>query len=173
MDVKQLIYQVKKGDTKAEKTMYDYCYQHCFKIALVYCDDKAEAISVFNHALLYIFDHLHQLDKAENLLKWSSRILKNDCIDHIRKKTVYKNKLIAYAEQGQATVVLNEAMSTLTMETIIQLIHQLKPTYRLCFILKEIDGYTFSEIAAELSIKYFALINSVNFRKWIFSIDFL
>ena len=110
MDIKQLIYQVKKGDTKAEKAMYDYCYQHCFKIALVYCDDKTEAISVFNHALLYIFDHLHQLDQAENLLKWSSRILKNDCIDHIRKKTVYKNKLIAYAEQGQATVVLNEAM---------------------------------------------------------------
>ncbi len=75
MDIKQLIYQVKKGEAKAEKAMYDYCYQHCFKIALVYCDDKAEAISVFNHAILYIFDHLHQLDKSENLLRWSSYLV--------------------------------------------------------------------------------------------------
>ena len=152
MDVKKIIHNIKQGDIKAEKAMYDYCFRHCFKIALVYCDDKAEAISVFNHAILYIFDHLHQLGKPEHLIKWSSRIIKNDCIDQIRKKTVYKNKLISYSEQGQSSVVLNEAMSSLAMEEIIRHINQLKPDYRLCFVLKEMDGYTFKEIAEKLSI---------------------
>lgn len=152
MDVKKIIHKVKKGDISAEKAMYNYCFKHCFKIALVYCDDKAEAISVFNHAVLYIFKHLHKLDTPENLIKWSSRIIKNDCIDQIRKKAVYKNKLIAYSAQGQSTTVLNEAMSSLAMEEIIRHINQLKPDYRLCFVLKEIDGYTYKEIVETLSI---------------------
>lgn len=162
MDVKKVIHKVKQGDISAEKTMYNYCFRHCFKIALVYCDDKAEAISVFNHAVLYIFENLHKLDNPENLIKWSSRIIKNDCIDQIRKKAVYKNKLIAYSEQGQSTIVLNEAMSSLAMEEIIHHINQLKPDYRLCFVLKEIDGYTYKEIAEQLSI-------NENTAKWYLS----
>ena len=39
---------------------------------------------------------------------------------------------------------------------------------------KNKNEYVLSEkITAGSAIKYFALINSVNFRKWIFSIDFL
>ena len=56
-------------------------------------------------------------------------------------------------------IVLNEALSNLTMEAIFQLINQLKPTYRLCFILKELDGFSYQEIAEELSI-------NVNTAKW-------
>lgn len=152
MDLQQLVHQVKKKEVQAEKALYDFCFQHCFKIALVYCADKTEAIAVFNHALSDLFDHLDQLDNPDHLLKWVARTVKNDCIDHIRKKTAYRNKLMGYAEQPKSTLVFNEALSTLNMENIIELIHQLKPDYRLCFVLKEIDGYTFREIAEELSI---------------------
>jgi len=161
MDLKKLIYNIQKGDSQAERIVYDYCTIHCFKTALIYTYDKAEAIDVFNHTMLYIFDHFHKLDKPENLLKWVHRILKNDCIDHIRKKTIYQNKLSNYKEEVPSTV-MNEAMSNLAMEEIIQLIHQLKPTYRLCFILKEIDKYTFKEIATELAI-------NENTAKWYLS----
>lgn len=88
MDVSKIQQKIEKGDIKAEKIMYDYCFKHCFKIALVYCEDRTEAISVFNHAVLYIFNNMHQLDKPENFLKWINRIIKNDCIDQIRKKAV-------------------------------------------------------------------------------------
>lgn len=152
MDVQKILHKIEKGDIKAEKAMYDFCFKHCFKIAMVYSEDRAEAISVFNHAVLYVFNNLNQLDNPENLIKWSSKIIKNDCIDQIRKKAVYKNKLIAYSEQGQSNVVLNQAMSSLAMEEIIQHINLLKPDFRLCFVLKEIDGYSYKEIAEKLSI---------------------
>jgi len=104
MDLKKLIYNIQKGDSQAERIVYDYCTIHCFKTALIYTYDKAEAIDVFNHTMLYIFDHFHKLDKPENLLKWVHRILKNDCIDHIRKKTIYQNKLSNY----KAELAINE-----------------------------------------------------------------
>lgn len=38
------------------------------------------------------------------------------------------------------------------MEEIILYINLLKPDFRLCFILKEIDGYSYKEIAEKISI---------------------
>ena len=40
-------------------------------------------------------------------------------------------------------------------------------------IFKYDVGSTKIIVRGEIVVKYFALINSVNFRKWIFSIDFL
>lgn len=160
MDIFQLIKNIRKGDIIAEKALYEFCSKRCFKIALIYCNDKAEATSVFNHAMLYVFENLDKLDKSENLIKWVTRIVKNDCIDQIRKKTVYRNKLIGFKENEKSSEQdLNLAITALAMEDIIQLINQLKPELRLCFILHSIDGYTYREIAEELAI-------NINTAKW-------
>jgi len=150
------------GNQKSFKFLMDRYRNAIYHTMYKMVSNKEDADDLTQEAFTKAFNKIHSYQPRYAFSTWLFKIASNNCIDHIRKKTVYKNKLIAYAEQGPSEIVLNKAMSTLTMETIIQLVNQLKPTYRLCFILKEMDGYTFSEIAKELSI-------NVNTAKWYLS----
>jgi len=159
MNITNLLKQVKKGDPKAEKVFYDYCYQHCFKVALICCRDKQEATSIFNHSMLYVFEHLNQLTQEDGLIKWVNRIIRNDCIDHVRKQTVYKNKLTVVSEQKNLERSFNDAVSKIAMQEIIALVNELKPDFKLCFVLKVMEGFSYPEIAERLAI-------NANTAKW-------
>jgi len=159
MEITKLIYQVEQGDVKAEKELYDYCYRHCFKIAAIYCKDKNTATSVFNHTMIAVFEKLSSLARPAGLVNYVARVLKNDCIDHIRRQTVYQNKLVTVAENTSNMVAINTAISALAMEDIMELVNKLKPEYRVCFLLHALDDYTYREIAEELAI-------NINTAKW-------
>lgn len=160
MDLIKTIQHVKQGEPKAEHYLYTFLYEHLFKIALVYCDDDEEAKSVFNHSMLDIFQQIKEFKTKEDLLRWSRRILKNDCIDHNRKKCVYKNKLEVLStrtphERLETDGVLNE----LYFKDLLSLLKFLKPKYRLCLVLHVLEGYNYNEIAEQLDL-------NINTAKW-------
>lgn len=158
MDINKLINGTKKRDAWAEQQLYALLYKHLFKVPLAYCKDKDEATLVFNHSMLYIFEQIKTFDSATDLLKWAHRIIKNDCIDQIRKNTVYQNKLSAIGKP-EKTWINNNAITELNMEEILACIQELENSYRLCFVLFELEGYSHKKIANQLNI-------SQNTSKW-------
>ena len=152
MDIAALISKVIKRDSESERLFYDYCYTHCFKIAQVYSSDISEATSTFNHAMLYVFNNLNSLSHPHKILAWVGTIVRNDCIDHIRKKSVYSNKLLKFTDDIDSNSTLNDAMTNMAMSEIMEAVNKLQPEYRLCFVMKVMDGYSYREITQQLSI---------------------
>jgi len=161
-DIPLLIQQVKQGDLAAQRQLYYYCFVHCFKVAQIYCGHREEAMSVFNHSMLDVFDQLDQLQHPARITSWVGAIIKRDCIDQIRKQGTYRNKLVVLDETETDIVVENDALTELAMADIISLVNQLKSTYRLCFIMRALEGYTYDEISKKLSI-------NLNTAKWYYS----
>jgi len=161
MEIGKLISGIKNGDVVAEQQLYTLLYEDLFKVPLAYCKDKDEATFVFNHSMLYIFKHIKPFTKQINLIKWAHRILKNDCIDQIRKSAVYQNKLSAIGKKEDQWIT-NEAISKLHMADILACIQQLDNSCRLCFVLYVLEGYTHKEVAEKLGINQ-------NTAKWYFS----
>lgn len=158
MDVNTLIKGVKKANPISEKQLYALLYHHLFKVAMAYCSDEDEAMGVFNQSVLYIFSHLKPFNSETDLIKWCHRIIKNDCIDQIRKNVVYKNKLSIVGRKEDKWSV-NEALSHLSMEEILNNVQKLDNSLRLCFVMHELEGLTHKEIAQQLNIK-------TNTAKW-------
>lgn len=159
MNIKQLIHHVLRRDPSSEKELYRLLYVHHFKIAEAYCDNEEEARSIFNHAAMDIFDNLKSYETEGDFLRWSARVIKNDCIDHNRKKCVYRNKLEVLKSTTKDSPSNNDALDSLYYEDVHRLLKHLKPKYRLCFILHVLEGYTYEEIAQELDI-------NINTAKW-------
>lgn len=154
-----LIDGVKNGNPVMEKQLYVILYSKLFKIPMSYCSDKEEATGVFNFSMVDIFSNLKNFKDEESLLKWSYRIIKNDCIDHVRKKTVYRNKLLNVKNDQIHKVSQNEGISSLRMEELMSCIQQLNDTHRLCFSMYEFDGFSHQEISEKLKI-------NINTSKW-------
>lgn len=161
MDIVKLINGLKKGSALAEQQLYALLYQHLFKVPLAYCKDKDEATFVFNHSMLDIFKNIKAFDSQSDLVKWAHHILKNDCIDQLRKNTVYQNKLSVIGKP-EKTWINNEAIDELNMAEILACVQKLENSYRLCFVLYELEGCTHKEIATQLNI-------SQNTSKWYLS----
>ncbi len=159
MNIKKLTEGVKKRQPDKERQLYILLYENLFKVPLAYCADKEEARGVFNYSMVDIFKNIIDAEDEQSLLKWAYRILKNDCIDHIRKKAVYKKKLLYVESDNAESYTSNDAISNLNMDEILQCISQLNDTHRLCFVMYELDGMTHKEIADKLNIK-------VNTSKW-------
>jgi len=151
MNFKKLLTGLKKGDAIAERQLYALLYEQLFKVPLAYCKDKDEATLVFNQSMLYIFNNIKAFCKQTDLIKWAHYIIKNDCIDQIRKNTVYNNKLsiIGLPEKPWMD---NEAISNLEMTDLLNCVQQLENAFRLCFVLFELEGFTHKEIAQQLNI---------------------
>ena len=159
MEFLQIILGVKRKDPIKEKQLYQLLYQSSFKVALSYCSDIEEATGVFNYSVMDIFQNLKNFDSEASFLKWAYRVIQNDCLDHIRKKTVYKSKLNAVKKNSFEQLSFNEAVSNFRIQDIMQLIAKLSTDQRVCFVLYELEGYTHKEIASKLNI-------NINTSKW-------
>lgn len=157
-NIQNIIKNVQDGNSIAERSLYKLLYVNLFKVARAYCADHDEATGVFNYAMVDIFRQLKPFTDETSLLKWSRRILVNDCIDHIRKKTVYQKKILIVADQ-ESQSVKNEALDNLEMEELFTLINHLDTNARACFVMHVLEGYTHKEIAEKLKI-------NVNTSKW-------
>jgi RNA polymerase sigma-70 factor (ECF subfamily) len=152
MNFQQLIKASREGVPRAEQELYRLLYQQLFNIPLRYTRDREEATAVFNEAMLDIFNSDKQFSSETDLVRFTARVLKNKAIDTIRRTTVYRNKLTIFGGHSSKKYELNDALSSLAVGEIRNLIQQLPASQRLVFVMKEIDGFSYDQITKELSI---------------------
>jgi RNA polymerase sigma-70 factor (ECF subfamily) len=152
MNFQQILKASRRGDPRAEQQLYQLLYQNLFNIPLRYTRDRDEATAVFNEAMLDLFKTSKTFATKEDLLKFTTKVLKNKAIDTIRRTTVYRNKLSVFAHQNERKHQLNDALSSLAVAEIRTLLQTLPTNQRLVFVMKEVDGYSYEQITEELNI---------------------
>jgi RNA polymerase sigma-70 factor (ECF subfamily) len=119
-------------------------------ITLRYALDEHEAADIMSIAFVKMFRSIHSFDRAKgNFHGWLKKIIINEALDHIKKRSKFSTQEITDAEELH---INNAIIEQTDAAAILQLIRQLPPATHAVFVLYAIDGYTHKEIAGKLSI---------------------
>jgi len=140
-----------QGNTAAQKSLF---YQFADKMTLVcrrYVKSPEDAEELMLDGFYKFFKNLssfhYQSDAA--LYNWMKKIMINECLMFLRKKSV----LVMVSETDAEEISLNEeALDNLSAAEIFTLVIRLPVGYRTVFNLYVIEGLSHAEIAALLGI---------------------
>jgi RNA polymerase sigma-70 factor (ECF subfamily) len=147
-----LISDIKKGNRQAYTLMYNRYKTDWFRICLRYNQNRADASDALQNGLIKIFQKINQFDDSRgSFTSWSNRIIVNESLMLIRKKT---NVFITDSVREEVDVwdQSETPIEKLSAEELTDLIQKLPGGYRAVFNLYVIDGYTHAEIADKLTI---------------------
>lgn len=147
MRLEHLIKDCKKGDAKAQETIYRLFSNKLFAVCLKYSNNYENAQDTLQDGFITIFDKIRQFKSEGSFEGWMRRIMVNTALLKYRKQTVFD---IINEEQIEETEV--EITTDVSLDFLLRLIQQLPDRYRLVFNLYVLDGYNHKEIAKMLGI---------------------
>lgn len=132
-------------------------HNHCRRIV----DDEAECADLTQEVFLKVFRNLANYEHAYSFYTWLYRITVNTCIDHMRKKrrrisevslthSDYSERWDSESEQeiSDESFCPEERMMNLELGAeISKAMEKLPARLRSYIILKDVEGFTYSEIA--------------------------
>lgn len=152
MDTQKLIAKCIKGDSKAQKELYDCYASTMLGICFRYTQSLSDAEDLLQEGFVRVFKHLHQYKGTGELGAWIRRIIVNTIINEIKRSKI---QLVSedLIEDGMHPVSTDDPLYDLSVKEIVLLIQRLPKGYRLIFNLHAIEGYSYAEIAELMEIK--------------------
>jgi RNA polymerase sigma-70 factor (ECF subfamily) len=159
----RLIARLKQGDETAFKVLIEKYRHRLFSIAYGITQDREDSLDIVQEVFVKVFRNIGRFQEKSKLSTWLYRITVNHCLNWQRR---WKRRLgwqhhsfdttesnaIAGAESGK-----NDPESILQgkeLEKMIQMqLAALPDKSRAVFVLKELEGLSYDEIAKILKIK--------------------
>lgn len=139
-----------RGDSSAQKQVYERYSGKMLGLCRRYINDVAEAEGVMVTGFLKVFDKLGQFSGNGSFEGWIRRIMVNESLLYLRKhKNMYLEVDLEYAtaEPNYAW-----ASSNLEAQELLAMVNRMPVGYRTVFNLYAIEGYSHKEIANQLEI---------------------
>ena len=151
-DIQIIIRGCLKNDRRAQEELYKRFYPAMMSLCLRYTRDRQDAVEVLNDALLKVFKQMGRFDPAKAALyTWMRTIVINTALDTLRRQKAIRDREML-PDKEEEPGIDNEALSKLSGDELLAMIHRLPTTTRLVFNLYIVDGYAHREIAAMLSM---------------------
>lgn len=155
---KLLIKKSKSGDVEAfEQLIFDY-QKKAYNIALRIMGNQEDAKDMCQEAFIRIFKSIEGFKEQSSFSTWMYRIVTNVCLDEIRKKK--KNDTVSLDntfETQNGEVHFETASDEDTPEEafirtekrriILKEINSLSEEYKTAIVLRDIQGFSYEEIA--------------------------
>lgn len=151
MTDEELIDKCLKGDSRAQKALFDKFSRKMMSVCLRYIGDREKAEDVLQDGFIKVFKNLDKFKQEGSFEGWIRRTIINTSLDQLRKnKNAPIDTDISEAEYLAAD---NEkVLSRLRVEEIMELVQNMPTGYRTVFNLYAIEGYSHQEIADELGV---------------------
>ena len=148
----KIIKKCLRGNSRAQKELYDTFKVKWFMICLRYAHNKMEAEDMLQEGLISVFKELKQFDaKRATFSAWSNKVMVNAALQHLRKWK--KLNFTESVDDYQNKLANNEnVFETLGAKELTTLVQNLPDGYRVVFNLYVMEGYKHREIADILSI---------------------
>ncbi|XOV94718.1 MAG: RNA polymerase sigma factor [Bacteroidota bacterium] len=149
-DESEVIASCVKGDSIAQKELYELYFNYAMSVAMRYSQNRNDAIEVVNDAFLKVFSSISKFESDQPFKAWFRQIVIYTAIDHYRK-------FMKVAHDSIDTLFVDERIepdvfSYLGEEEILKCVQQLPTSYRTVFMLYVVDGYKHHEISSMLQI---------------------
>ena len=147
-----LISRCRKEDERAQKVVFNAWGETMLMVCYRYIGNIEEAQEVMHDGFLTFFKNLDKFTyRGEGSAKaWLKKILVNQCLMHLRKKTIFQVELVE-AEHADVHISSN-AIGNMSVKEIILLIQKLPDGYRTVFNLYVFEQMNHKEIGEQLGI---------------------
>jgi len=152
-DINQLIEHCKKGDSKAQFTIYKLYSKAMYNTAFRILRDSFEAEDVMQESFLSAFTKLDSFSGQVTFGAWLKKIVINNSITALKKNPKFETvplEKVAVKEIEEATYDCSEQSVT----EILNKLSELKNNYKVALTLNLIEGYDCEEIAQIMDISY-------------------
>ena len=152
MDERQLIEGCVRGDSSAQRFLYEAHAETMMSVCQRYVCNRETARDLLHDGFVKLFTKIHTYSGTGSFVGWMRRIFVTTALEHLRNKDVLR-----YSVDVVGVDVLDEETDVslfehLTINDLLKCIARLPEKYRTVFNMHAIEGYTHVEIAGELGI---------------------
>ena len=150
MDERQLIEGCVRGESWAQKTIYEFHAPEMLSVCQRYTGNRETARDLMHDGFIKLFTKIHRYSGTGSFNGWMRRIFVTTALEHIRQKDVLRYSVDVEEVEQQvedADISLFEHLST---NDLLDCIARLPDKYRAVFNMHAIEGYSHAEIAEEL-----------------------
>ncbi|MFC7392043.1 RNA polymerase sigma factor [Scopulibacillus cellulosilyticus] len=162
----QLIQQAKRGNQDAFSELVKRYKGQVFRHAYAMVNDRMEAEDIAQEAFVKAYFYLPKLGKEYAFVSWLTRIVTNLCHDSLKK--LNKKKLVFQTDNEDTSQLSNpksDMENTQLKLTINEALQTLSEEHRTALILRDMQGYSYSEIAGILNIPLGTVKSRINIAR--------
>ena len=148
MGLKELIYQCKKKDRKAQEQLYRIYAAKLFGLCLKYSDNRQQAEDNLQDGFVTIFEKISQYKNTGSFEGWMKRIVINTALQKHRQQKLYGISNETQLQEEETEVETDD----LSVDYLLECVQSLPERYRQVFNLYVMDGYSHKEISTLLDI---------------------
>ena len=153
-DVQEWVRGCREGNSRAQRKLFKHFYSTVMGVCMRYAGSTDEAADMLNEGFLKVFSNLDKYENTGSFEAWIKRVACNAALDYRRRydKNVTFVSMDDVQDSQLAEFGVNEAVSRMTSQEVVELIQLLPPVTRTVFNLFVFDGYSHREIASQLDI---------------------
>ncbi|MNJ88934.1 ECF RNA polymerase sigma factor SigR [compost metagenome] len=151
MDDLTLVNECAKGNSKAQRALFDKFAPKMLAVCQRYLRNNQEAEDVLQDGFVKVFQKIVDFKMEGSLEGWIRRIIVNTALDTIRKN----KKLLddVQVEEVQYKVSFTDhQFDGMDLAQLMKLINDMPDGYRVVFNMFAIEGYSHKEIADTLGV---------------------
>lgn len=149
--VTEYVDKARKGDSRAQRAIYDALSERMFAVCLRYMGDREAAEDVLQDGFVTLFTKLDNYTGEGSFEGWARKIFVNTALMSLRKKDVLKDSGDVLEAAGFTTDEPS-AIQKLGYKELMKIISEMPSGYRTIFNMYAVEGYSHNEIAEELGI---------------------
>ena len=149
MDEAWVIEECRKGNPKAQKSLYEYFAPRMMGVCIRYAGNRDAAGDLLQDGFVKVFTRLNEYMAVGSFEGWMRKIFINCALERIRKERIFSRVI-----EGEIDVedTIPSVLETLTEMEMLQMIRLLPEGYRTVFNLFAIEGFSHKEIGEMLHI---------------------
>jgi RNA polymerase sigma factor (sigma-70 family) len=151
MDYKELVKNCLKGNSEAQKNLYNHFASSMFGVCYRYTKSVADAEDVLQEGFVKVFHNLNRFRHEGELSAWIRRIMVNTALNYLKQNKRYSSDL-SYEEINLHPVSSENPDINIEAKELADLIRQLPTGCQTIFNLHAVEGYTHVEIGEMLGI---------------------
>ena len=153
MDESTLIKRAASGDAAAFNELLGMHERRMYAVALRMCNNAEDAQDCLQEAMLRVYRAISGFKAESSFSTWVYRITMNTCLDELRRRKNRPNtSLDGLLDTGWSPVDASDtperhAVRTQARESLQRFIRELPEDMRAAIVLRDIQGYSYDEIA--------------------------
>jgi len=151
---KEIVLEWIKGDPSAFGRIVKMTMKQAYAVALSFVGNADDAKDISQEAFIHAHRARSRYDPDREFFPWLYTIIRNLCLNFLKKRKVQTNLSLDALElkpsrdpNPQEQVIVSEKR-----EMVWKALFELTPEHREVIILKDINGYSYAEIAGILDV---------------------
>ncbi|MBR1851121.1 MAG: RNA polymerase sigma factor [Bacteroidales bacterium] len=147
-DIAHIVKLCRLHNPKGQRALYSLFAAEMLGVCRRYAPDRATAEDLLQEGFIRVFAKLHNLREPQAAESWIYRIMVSTCVNYLNRQYRRYESVDDLPDTDSEPAFDADPFAA---EELIKAIGTLTPGQRLVFNLREVEGYSFAEIAAMLA----------------------